>query len=194
MSKLKPCIVFDIDGTLVETPTFDWYTHKSGGCEAPLLNATPIKEMMFLYHAVDYLINDPPTWAIEEGLVDKWPKDIFFLTARSEELRESTVQCISKHTHDSGTSISKRLFMRPSSMNDVKVDSSYNVKTLLVSLLRAKGYDPTMVFDNDHGSASAYLDAGVKVVNKTIAENMDKELHTEYSLGESPRNFSRKIP
>lgn len=174
MAKLKPCIVFDVDGTLVETPVFDFYGYEVGNDETPLLCATPIKEMAFLYHAVDYLINDPPIWAHEEGAIENWPKDIFFITARSEELRESTVQCISGFTHEGGTSISKRLLMRPTYMDNPQKDTSYSVKKHLITKLRDRGYEPSLVFDNDTGALRAFIEAGCHVVNQTVVEEQDK--------------------
>lgn len=150
MTKLKPCIIFDIDETLVKTPK----SSNAGDVKVARL----IDPMVFIYNAVDEMINSPPQRVVDEKLDANWPKDIFFLTARCETLREATITSLMKVTGDSYTAISKRLLMRPKRMDNPRVDTAYAVKRHLAEQLAAKGFYGAIVFDDNHDALQAFRD------------------------------------
>lgn len=147
---LKPCVVFDIDETLVITPP----TSRSHDVMA----AKPISPMVFLYQAIDFMINDPPQWLSEERQRKHkdWPQDIFFITSRSEELREDTIHSLCNLTYDTYSSINKRLLMRPEYMNCAKKDGPFEVKSFLCKKLKERGYEPTLIFDDSLQALKAF--------------------------------------
>lgn len=174
MSKLKPAVVFDLDDTLFETPDINWGAPGKGWEEA-LQNAKPIPESVFLYNAIDFMVNDPPEWA---DIDPKWPREIFFCTARPEFYREETIYSLMELTQDSGSSISKRLIMRPhnndSDLSHVDINTSFEAKKHAYEQVEKKGFKPVLVFDNSEESVIAYIQKGVNVVHKTIATKKDK--------------------
>lgn len=140
---LKPVIVFDLDGTLL------------GSQNPDTLECKGIAEMMFVYNAIDYMVNDPPEGdeAFIFGGMRPRPVDIFFLTARQESDREVTVQNLSKLFRDAPSSINKRLIFG----NYLEHPSIYDAKTECIKKLEAKGYTPVLVFEDDRDAMDAYL-------------------------------------
>lgn len=164
--KLKPCVVFDLDDTLVEMPT-DWKSED-------IMKAKPNQTVAFLFHALDFMINDPP-----ENLRGnpEWPVDIFFLTARPEAMREDTIFNLARITKDSGAAINKRLIMRPDYMDGWPIGSQFDTKTFLIKKLRERGYYPAIAFDNDGQAIDAYTKAGAVTALRTLTCERDKEEH-----------------
>jgi hypothetical protein len=172
-NKLKPCIIFDLDDTLFYTPKLNWKQPEKGW-EKTIREAKPIIPNVFLYHAVDYMVNDPP-----EGFENdpNWPKEIFFCTARPEFFREPTIQALCELTQDVGSSINKRLIMRPftnhEDLSHEVINTPKEAKAWLLEQVKKKGYRPILAFDDSSQAVSAYLEGGVEVVHHTIASAKD---------------------
>lgn len=175
MSKLKPCIVFDIDDTLVYTPDIDWETLK-GNWEEKIMKAEPIIPNLFLYHAIDYLISDPPEWAEMES---DWPQDIYFCTARPEAVREPTVHNLCKLTYQSQSHINKRLIMRPcnsdTDLSHPHIRTARESKAFTYRKLKERGYRAVLAFDNNFSVVNEYIDQKVDVIHQIFASLKDKE-------------------
>lgn len=148
---LPTCIVFDIDGTLLE-PINPWD-------EAKLGSLRPIHPSVMLYNALDYLINDPPNYILEKGGHLGFPKKIFFITARGESLRFVTCKTLAKYLDESEASISRRLIMRPDDWaGSPQFWCQRYVKERLVmeELIGKHKYWPYMVFDDRTAALEAY--------------------------------------
>lgn len=174
-NKLKPCVIFDIDDTLLECPDIDWsnlYNAKGQlkvSVSNAIINAKPIKENVFLYNALDYMINDP----IDGNPIDGAPKDIFFCTARPESLREDTVASLMGVINDAPSYISKRLIMRPEWEGSW---SQYKAKEFCIEKVRDRGFYPALVFENNLEACIAYLeDPNTRSVHNTISTKKDKQ-------------------
>jgi hypothetical protein len=172
---LKPCIVFDLDDTLFETANIDWHSPKEE-CFEKLSKASIIPIAAFTYQAMDYMVNDPPSW-VEEGM--GWPKDIVFSTARPEIFREVTIESLMSLTGECETYLNRRLFMRPhNSDTDLTHDlitTPYQAKAYNLMQIREKGYNPVLALDNCCEAVRAYLDGGVPNILKTILSEVDKK-------------------
>lgn len=172
---MKPCIVFDLDDTLFETPDINW-ANPERGWFTKLANAEIIPHMAFLYQSLDYMINDPLDG---RKVTSSTPRDIIFCTARPEFYRNATLKALSKLTGEGVTYLDKRLFMRPydndSDLTHKDISTSYESKIYTLEQAKKKGYNPVMAFDNCPSSSLAYVEAGVEVVNNTIIVGEDRE-------------------
>lgn len=176
MIKLKPCVVFDLDDTLFHTPDVDW-NNPSNECMDKIKKATPIVPNVFLYHAIDYMINDERPEGLDWD--SNWPKEIFFCTARPDYFREPTVQALVALTKDAGSSINKRLIMRPfdniEDLSHKEINTPKESKAWSLEQVKKRGYMPVMAFDNSGQAVAAYIEGGVEVMQQTIATIKDRK-------------------
>lgn len=123
---LRPCIVFDIDGTLadcshrvhhVNGPRKDWVSFMEG-----IPDDKPVEQLTML-NAVLKDVNYP----------------IFLCSGRSEDERDATEAWLKKHRI-----ISDKMYMRKS--KDYRAD--YVIKRELLEEIRADGYEPFLIFDD----------------------------------------------
>lgn len=158
MKPLKPVIVFDIDETLLDNRTQDPNTLISKG----------IPQIVMLYNAVDYLINDPPNESpfVFGGMKTK-PVDIFFLSARNEGHREVTIQNLSELLREAPSAINKRLILGSERLSD----SVYSAKVNCIRKLEEKGYTPCIVFEDSDVAIQAYKDHNPDIVTLKVSHN-----------------------
>lgn len=137
----KPCYVFDIDGTLadcshrlhlIQQVPKDWRAFF-----AKCGNDAPIAHMVRLAYSL----------AREE--------DILFVSGRSDECRPQTLEWLRRHLFETiGTD---DLYMRRE--GDHRDDDI--IKLELLSHLRARGWEPLMVFDDRKRVVDAWRSAGI---------------------------------
>lgn len=156
MKTLKPVVVFDIDETLLDNRTQDPNTLISKG----------IPQIVMLYNAVDYLINDPPSESpfIFGGMNPK-PVDIFFLSARNEGHREVTVQNLSELLREAPSAINKRLILGTERLSD----TVYSSKVNCIRKLEERGYTPCIVFEDSDEAIKAYKDHNPNIVTLKVS-------------------------
>jgi hypothetical protein len=171
---LNPCVIFDLDDTLFETPDINWSEPEDDWYEQ-IEKAIPIESNAFLYQSIDYMINDPPDWAA--GNPD-WPQDIFFCTARPDFFREPTLKSLSKLTKESTSFLNRRLIMRPytndSDLTHSTINTTKESKTWTLTQVLNKGFRPVLVFDNCPESVSVYIEGDADVVHQSFASFHDK--------------------
>lgn len=175
INTLKPCVIFDLDDTLFDTPDIDWGAPKGDWYKA-IVNAPHIGPTAFLYHSIDYMISDPPDWAESDP---DWPKEIFFCTARPDYYRQPTLEALCLLTKEKASYLNKRLIMRPfnsdSDLSHTEINTPKESKAWTLQQVVNKGFRPVLAFDNSSQAVSVYIEGGVEVINHTIAVREDKE-------------------
>lgn len=156
----KPVVVFDLDDTLFDTNNQDIETLLCQG----------IPEVVMMYNAIDYLINDPPSSSsFVFGGMSPCPVDIFFLTARNEEFRELTIKNLASLLRESPASINRRLVMGGAE------PTVYRAKKECIKLLEKKGYYPVLVIDDNPTAIEAFKDSYPGIVTLQVSKSIAVE-------------------
>lgn len=134
------CYIFDLDGTLADlshrlhhitsTPK-NWRAFFSS-----VLDDAPIEHVVELYHIVNR------------------KKPVVFVSGRSDECRDATIQWLVKHNF---TIQANGLYMRTA--GDRRPD--YLVKYDLLQQLRADGWNPVMAFDDRDQVVQMWRENGI---------------------------------
>jgi hypothetical protein len=137
--------IWDIDGTIANCDhRLHWIKDKPKNWKA--------------FHAAlhrDTVIE--PTASILKLLWNSSSYRVIFCTARGEECRESTVEWIAENLHFNEDDVNEVLFMRPA--NDFRPD--YEVKRELLDQIRARGFNPTLVFEDRTNVVAMWREAGL---------------------------------
>lgn len=137
-------IVVDLDGTLANC---DWRLHH--------VKNKPKNWKAFF----DGIPNDPPIIGMIE-LVRSWQlspsnKQVIYCTARPEKYRRETLIWLDKHFISS-----QYLYMRPAT----DFSPSAECKKHLLNQIRADGFNPTMVIDDDQSVCDMFAQEGLVVL------------------------------
>ena len=137
---LRKAYVFDVDGTLANNNHRQHYLNEKpknwGGFFGDQYRDTPHHDILMLL-----------------DLMADADKCILIATGRGEEHREVTARWLI--SNDIPYS---RIYMRP--LNDRRDDSV--IKTEMIPLMRADGYEPVMAFDDRDRVVAAWRAAGIR--------------------------------
>lgn len=140
----KRAYIFDIDGTLMDT------THRQHLIDGTI---TP-KDWPAFYAACD---QDPP---IPHMIGLLWElaaeNDILFVTGRTEDVREKTLESFRKHLGE-WAAAGEDLYMRAS--GDYRADTI--VKSELMDRIIAEGWTPIMVFEDRASVVQMWRDRSI---------------------------------
>lgn len=119
---LKPCAIFDLDGTLSD------HTKR--------LKYAKVKDWDKYHESIE---DDPLVKGILELLLE-FKHSIVICTARPEVYREPTMRWLAKHKVPYEV-----LMMRPKN----NFDRTWIVKLAMIRSLKQSGYNPKVIFDDD---------------------------------------------
>lgn len=140
----KRAYIFDIDGTLMDT------THRQHLIDG---TTTP-KDWPAFFAACD---QDPPIPHMIDLLhALAAENDILFVTGRTEDVREKTLESFRRHV-GAWAAATEDLYMRPS--GDHRADTI--VKSELMDRIIADGWTPIMVFEDRASVVTMWRERGI---------------------------------
>jgi phosphoglycolate phosphatase-like HAD superfamily hydrolase len=144
MSTMKPCYIFDIDGTIAngdhrlhhittegQPKNWDAYFDACGDDE-PIEHMADLAQKLYAGGAT-----------------------ILYVSGRNERCREATLTWLERHYFP--RTPSNRIYMR--ALTDFRADDI--VKIELLAQIRVDGYEPLMAFDDRNRVVKAWREAGI---------------------------------